>query len=264
MPNYLYIVEENTLQLPLTSAGSNIFWLDPSERFINRNKSNKIVAVIDRHSGSILTPPTNAPTYHRSLLGKYANEGNGRPGLTFDGYQSLRQNYTTKFVLNGVGKQVIYVGACYPTSFTPSGTNTNVVFNLGGATPSTAGYFLFEFFNTGGNGCDIERGDDASNQDNSGIQAAESKLHIYTVIYDGLNMILRIDGVQKLKTVATNSHAGSLTIDQIAIGDYTDGSFPAFPHANYIGHLGMQAMFYSNPSHTPSEVEDYMMKYYGM
>lgn len=253
------------MQLPIIGSGTDVFWIDPSKKFVNFDSSGNVKSVIDRHTGTAYAPySNNMPTWKPNLLGKYTNEGNGQPGFVFNGSQSMRISIPNNHVLNGTGKQMMYIGACQPTAFTPSGTNTNVVCNLGGSTAATAGYFVFEFFNTGGNGCDIERGDDASNQDNSGIQAADTNLHIYTAIYDGYNMILRIDGIQKLKTAAVLSAAGYLTINQLAIGDYTDGSFPAFPHSNYIGNLGMQVFYYGNPIHVSTEVEDYMAKLYGL
>lgn len=255
------------MQLPFTSAGTNILWLDPSEKFVNFSSNTATVAsIFDRHNGEVYIPQsTNPPTWHSSLLGKYVNEGNGQPGFTFDGTQSIKMNLPTGFVLNGIGKQIIYVGACHPTTFTPSITHFNAVFDFGGKTSSTAGFFDFEFFDFGGNkDCDIERGDDASNFDAIGPFTTDAKLHVYTVIYDGTNAILRVDGVQKLNSPATTTNAGNLTINQISIGDWTDGSFPASTHAYYIGHMGHQTFFYGDPTTTPTEVEDYMMELYGL
>lgn len=73
------------MQLPRTT-NSLLYWMDPSEKFITKNSSNKVLAVANRTNGELAIPSFGfEPLWVDNAIG-------GKPVLRFNGAQNLVYN----------------------------------------------------------------------------------------------------------------------------------------------------------------------------
>lgn len=240
------------MQLPIKD--SLLFWCDPSERFVFRDSSNKITSVIEKVSDKPLLPASTAaaPTW-------VANVVNGQPVMRFAGAQSLKLSLDTRSITTGTKNPLVVSAAVRATSF-PGGDNA--VLELGSATLSNPGISI-DF--TTGPVIQAYRYDDTNLVADAALKnpaPTPTAWHIYTAIYDGTNMILRIDGVE-INSIAATNGVGHFTGDQIVIGDFTDGTVSGFAHGFFTGDIG-QVIVYGGDGSPDLDVENYLKAYYGI
>ena len=237
------------MQLPIKD--SLLFWLDPSERFVARDNNNKITSVIEKISDKPLLPASTsaAPTWTVNAI-------NGQPAMTFAGGQSLKFSFGTRTVSTGTKNPLVITAVAKGTSFP---TADNAILELGSATLTNPGISLDI---TTGPVFQAYRYDDTNlTADAATKTPATTAWHVYTVVYDGTNIILRIDGAQVASTAATNG-VGHFTGDQIVIGDFTDGTISGFTHGYFTGSIA-QVISYASTSSDP-DPENYLLAYYGI
>lgn len=240
------------MNLPFTST-SLLFWMDPSERFVARDSSNKITSMIERISGSPIRPRASAtsPTWQPDIR-------NGQPALSFGGAHALVFNFAPLVITTGTRNPIVVSVAAKANSFA---VGDNSLMALGSATLTNPAMSLTY---TSATFLQVYRFDDVSVSTDAAIKTNPStptSWHIYTGIYDGTNLILRIDGVQVASSVAANS-TGHFTGDQLGIGDYTDGAVGGFGHGYFNGYIG-QVVVYGGTS-PDIDTENYLKDYYGI
>lgn len=240
------------MNLPITST-SLLFWMDPSERFVARDSSNKITSVVERISGSPILPRSSAtsPTWT-------VNIRNGQPALSFGGAHALRFNFPPRVISTGTRNPIVVSVAAKANSFAVGDSS---LMDLGSSTLSNPALSLDY---TAASFLQVYRYDDFSVSADFATKTNPSTptaWHIYTGIYDGTNMILRVDGVQLNINPATNS-TGHFSGDQLAIGDYTDGGVSGFGHGYFNGYIGQVIMY--GGSSPDIDVENYLKDYYGI
>lgn len=240
------------IALPV-SSNPLLFWMDPLEKFVDRDSTNKVNSVVERVTGGAILPysGTSRPTWRDNIF-------NGFPVLNFNTTHSLRFNFMPQSVSSGIRNPIMITVAAQATSF-PIGDNC--IANLGSRTQSNSDLSL-DF--TTGPSMQAYRYDDTSVVADAAFTVAPPtplKLHIYTAIYNGTVITLRIDGNLADSRAATNS-TGHFSGDQIAIGNFTDAAIPVFGNGGFTGNIGQLLIYYGNP--TDLGPENYLREYYGI
>jgi hypothetical protein len=239
------------MQLPYTS-NSLLAWIDPSEKYVLRDKSNNLISVVERLSDIPLTSDVGAaPTWADNVI-------NGRPAFTFAGAQNLRFNFNRSAVSVGTKKPIVMMAVAKTTTFPGAG---GTLFDLGSLTNANA-VLTTQFLSSGGNKVQNVRLDDASAADSGNVIAADTSFHLYTLIYDGTKLKLRVDGTQvdSITVTATGSFDG----DQLSIGDYTVLAAGNYGHAYLTGKVATVLMYEGANGDVDLSPETWLKQYYGL
>lgn len=243
------------MQLPLTS-NSLLFWLDPSEKFVALGPNNRITSIVDRLSGIPLFAdnPVSFPVWSDNNI-------NGRPALIFSGAQNLRFNFNYNAASVSIAKVPITLMMVVKTD-TFTGGSGSTVLDLGSKTNANPGLILGTGISSG-NKVRAYRFDDIGNSDFGTLIASDTNFHLYTIIYDGANIRLRIDGKQ-IDSVIASSSTGRFDGNQLSIGDYTQSSATAFGHTYAICKVATILMYVGLVGDVDLNPEDYLRQYYGI
>lgn len=225
-----------------------MLWADPSEKFVYVNSNNKVTSLLDRVSGNPGRPrkPIEGPIWRDNVI-------NGKPILSFTNGQNLRWDINPLSAIRGVNVPVSIT--CLVQDL---GTADGSVVDLGhkALINPEQGFILF-------GGVTSYRFDDHSNVsgDFGNAVIIDKAPHVVTYLFDGKNIIIRIDGRER-DAIPNTLTGGNFSCDQFAIGDVTDaffffgGSFP------FIGNLGMVAVYQGKTASV--EVESFFKDYYGL
>lgn len=243
------------MQLPYTS-NSLLAWIDTSEKYVLRDSSNNLVSVVERLSGIPLTSDTGAaPTWAD-------NQVNGRPALTFAGAQNLRFNFNKDAASVGTKNPIALMAVAQCTTYTANLGLGSPLFHLGSSTLANT-YLLAYFLASGGNKIQTARGDDAGNGDAGGFVLSDTSFHVFTVIYDGTRLKLRIDGVEK-NNVAAPLTTGHFDGNQLSIGDFTTGGVGGFGHDYFIGKVATALVYEGLNGDIDLSPETWLKQLYGL
>lgn len=235
------------MNLPYTS-GSLLFWLDPSEKFVYRDASNKVTSMIDRVNESVALSPTVAsrPTWRDNRI-------NGRPVLSFAGAQRMRLPLNSRNIINGTNVPTVIT--CLMQDL---GTADGSVVDLGHTTNVNPEQGIIVF-----GGIVSYRFDNHSSVsgDFGNPITINQSPHVITYLFDGAHIIVRIDGVQR-DSIPNTLTTGNFSCDQFAIGDVTDAFFAFGGSFPFIGNIG-QVIGYQQKD-PDFEPETYLMQYYGL
>jgi hypothetical protein len=211
------------------NTNSVVFWLDPSEKFITRDKNLNVSSVVDRISGEEIGQSVGGnPAWSRAGLA-------GLPALVFNG-QSIRLSLPNNIVLSGtkVPFSMTFVAKRNPNFSGTivsigSTTNNNPEMAVLSSDPTSVIFLRF---------------DDAELDEDSITATDTGGIHVYTLTYDQKNFVARIDGVEVARAASTTN--GHFTADQIVIGTDPDAVVNEFGPDNYIGSIGQVVMYYGS------------------
>lgn len=240
------------MSLPM-SSNSLLFWMDPLERFVNRDSSNKVNSVVERVSGGAILPysGTSRPIWKDNII-------NGFPVLNFNTTDNIRFNFMPQTVSSGIKNPIMITVLAQATSFPIA---DNCIANLGSRTQYNSALSLDV---TAGPTMQAYRYDDTSVVADAAFivgPPTPTKFHIYTAIYDGTAMTLRIDGNLASSVPATHSTT-HFSGDQIAIGNFTDAAIPVFGNGGWTGNIGQLLVYYGTPADLGPET--YLRQYYSI
>jgi hypothetical protein len=238
-------------RLPLPFEDDTLFaWFDTAQAFVNFNGSSLVNGMINRLNGhaALQTDATMQPTWNATAMNKY-------PGLVFNGNQRFTMPLSS---LSGINIPITFVIALMGGSLNDLGFGVPIA--LGSSTLANV-YFTILPVSTE---VDLDRAHDTSASDIDGAiyTFANTAPHVFTGIYDGTSVILRVDGVQKAIVPATTSTGKQVSIDQLAIGDYTDGAVGGFGHGYFTGTIGPILIY--KGGFAPIEAEKWMMQTVGI
>lgn len=241
------------MQLPITS-NSLLFWLDPSEKYVLRNRSNSLISVVERLSGVPLTSDT-APTWADNVV-------NGLPAFTFAGAQNLRFNFNRNSISVGTKKPIVIMAVAKCTTYTTNLGLGSPLFMVGSQTNSNT-YLTTYFVSSSGNKIQISRGDDNGGGDTGSFILNDTSFHIYTAIYDGVRLKLRVDGVEK-NSLAASSGVGPFDGNQLSIGDFTTSAVSGFGHDYFVGNIATVLMYEGVNGDVDLTPETWLKQYYNL
>lgn len=196
------------MKLPYTPS-SLVLWLDPAEKFVQRDSNNKVLSVLNRVNGNPIIQTTAAaqPTWS-------ATSFNGTPGLTFNGSQGLTAN-DIGLLMSGNKKQITIVQAIYqPIPALGIGVSFGTSLN------ATLNYYFTDFSpfgTTSGISFNMGRFDDSHSSVFARIDSTSisNVPFVYTATYTSTSVSLRINGVDIQTTPDTD---GQLTVNNCTIG----------------------------------------------
>lgn len=228
-------------------------WIDPGEGVLYSPGSLNVYSVLNRINGKGATQ-LNAgmqPTWSATAM-------NGTPGLVFSGGQRLTIDLPL-VTLGGVGVPITF---CMGWG---GGTSNDAVFGipltLGSKTLPNPEFLILPLSTS----VDLNRLHDGNLVDLDDLFYVfdNSKPHILTGIFDGSQMILRVDGVQVATLATTHTGNRQVSIDQLALGDLTDGAV-AGPqgHDYYNGVVGPVLVY--KGSTPPIDAEKALMEMVGL
>lgn len=241
------------MQLPYTS-NSLLAWIDPSEKYILRDRSNNLISVVERLSGIPLTSDT-APTWADNVV-------NGLPAFTFAGAQNLRFDFNKNVISVGTKRPIAIMVVAKCTTYTANLGLGSPLFMMGSRTNSNT-YLTTYFVSSGGNKIQISRGDDNAAGDTGSFILGDTSFHVYTVIYDGTRLKLRVDGVEK-DSLAASSGTGPFDGNQLSIGDFTTSAVSGFGHDYFVGNIATVLMYEGINGDIDLTPETWLKQYYGL
>lgn len=249
------------MQLPYT-ANSLLFWMDPTEKFVTKDGSNNVSAIVNRAGWTgnnlITTNSVTSPVWTD-------NSVNGQPTIAFSGAQSMLFNMDDSAAPVGNKKpfMMVLVARCLVFS-TPK---SNIPFFMGNkysANPAQAFFFSTQSATPT---CSHQK---VSNTIQAAFSAAippvDTGYHVFTSAYDGTSLKLRIDGVEVNNTSAVNLTT-ACSLNQVALGYVTPpkvatiGAFTEYFTGNIATALAYIAEYGAPLDYS---IEDYLMDYYGI
>jgi len=238
------------MQLPQTS-NPLLFWMDPSEKFVYKDSSNKITSILNRVNGERILPPTIGPTWVDNSL-------NGHPTLSFTGSQSLIYNFNQNGASSGFKKPFIMMSVARTLSPVSPQSVLMQGFDRSVSALSSVQYTIFS-----SNAVSISKIDDIGNAGFTSGAAIDTKYHLYCNIYDGTLLKQRIDG-KEVNSGDANAIVNS-NMNQISIGDLSPLAASLAVHFYFTGNIATTLAYTTNYGCSIDySAEDYLMKYYGL
>lgn len=200
------------MQLPITS-NSLLFWLDPAEKFVMRDSTNKLISVLNRVDGlPILPNSVTPPTW-------VDNSINGHPSLAFDGTQSLLFNFNLN--VTSVGLKKPYIITIVAKNLVFSAAKNACICMAGSQNSANPGHIVLAFNSAGQNIIYMQRTNDTSQfAFNNPAASVDTNYHVYTLAYDGNFLRIRIDGTEiSASTTSASNMTTASTLDQICVGN---------------------------------------------
>ena len=167
--------------------------MDAAEKFVARDRNNLVTGLIERQSGGPMSSDTGAqPTWVNNVI-------NGYPALSFFSANGATNGQNLRFTLGSgavstmTGRPIaIFAVAAITASSARYG---NTIVDIGSLTNPNPGCLVWTGTNDGKLVSARYVNDDTN--DLTAEVAIDTNFHVYTFLYDGQNIILRIDGVQK-------------------------------------------------------------------
>lgn len=239
------------MQFPYDS-NSILAYLDPIDQYMIR-KGSTVQTIYNRVNNQAMIQPTVAaqPTYSLTAM-------NGLPGWVFDG-TSQRITLSLPKVAISKPKPLTLAYAL------ANGSNFNFGFNIGSATLPNPQIFL-GFVPTSLDAVDnvdvVIQDDTGANDAAYATIAVDSNTHIVSAIIDTTQLTLRFDG-KVVATAPISSTAGnSITLDQLALGDVSDGSVGGTGHFYFAGSIGKVIIEQGDVANLAGE--KYLLDYYSI
>ena len=230
--------------------------MDPFQSLLVFDGSQKVQGVFDRISQQVITQGTSSkrPTWSSTGL-------NGLPCLVLSGGQSLKLPFPVTGPLTGTQKpfSMTFVAQC--TNATSGLTANGTMVSFGSST-NTVGPEAAVNQDTSGNFNAFRFDDTGSGPDNFQV-AGDTKAHVFTAVFSGGNLSLRLDGAAVTPLSQTQgASTGTMTVNQIVIGDDPDGAVAGFGDDFFTGKMGQVAIYGGGIVNL--EVEKFFKSYYGL
>lgn len=225
------------MQLPYLSSNL-IAWLDPSERYINKNASLKVVSAINRVSGSSARQlvESKKPLWSATVL-------NNTPGLLFSSEQRLTINLPSPAISS---KSLAII---FAAQFNVS--TGNIALELGSSTnPNLVGMGLA--FDTGADL--VEPYIFADNLSGSVVNAShhlDSNVHVWSIAYNMSVLTVKVDGVVVNQTSMPG--VSTFTYDSLTLGDVSYDSDNPVDHFYFAGNIGTVLVYQGDIIHPAAE-----------
>lgn len=245
------------MQLPL-SANQPIFWMDGSSVNVLGN-NNRVASVYEKISGNIISAvsSTVAPVWRDNVV-------NGLPAYFFEGGQSLKYNLgfgNAFYSGNTPGRGQPCVMYAVAQSLVFSGGNGNAIVTLGDQVQANAGLIL-QASSTVGGSVAYKRVDDANASTTSRNIVVDGGWHLYTIIFDGFQVISRLDGQPRDITAVSNNQT-PMAAQQVVIGNWTDGRTSGGTSNSFFNGNIASVVIYSGTS-VDVDTETFLKSTYGI
>jgi uncharacterized membrane protein YeaQ/YmgE (transglycosylase-associated protein family) len=204
------------MQLDYNVSGLSL-WIDPSEKFVNRDTSNGVISIIERATGQVITQPTASarPTWAPKAL-------NNTPGFVFSGAHYLIADWLAPY-FNGTRTGFTCVFACIANT-------VGAAKGFSMAHTTSASYRgIAPRFDTSGTVKGNNHDHVGNVLDHSGVPTSggDTSPHIYTLLDNGMTSLVKRDGA--LISAADKSVHGTSLFNQFTIGaDRSSGSVGSF------------------------------------
>lgn len=233
------------MNLPYTS-NSLLFWLDCSEKYVQRNSHNTVIGVVERQSGELLVPTTFAGDHYPTWVNNVINQ---HPVFRFDGYSTFKFPLLPGSPATGTNKPIalMVVANC---------TDQGAAVSIGSANTGAS----FETFFTDETDLTSYRFDDLGDEDTGNNASITVGWHVITTIYDGINLIQRVDGVQKYSVAASNTNGQPFTSDWVIVG--SDVFDPVDDH--YIGDIACVIVYEGKNGSIDLNPETWLLEKFGL
>lgn len=234
------------MQLPYLSS-SLLVWIDPSEKFVNKNVSRKTLSVLNRVNGNPVRQLSEErkPTWSPTAI-------NNTPGFIFSGEQRLTLDLPPYSVSSKS------LGITFATQF--SAVTGSIALEIGNSNnTSLAGLGLG--FDTGSDLVEPYLfADDSKGFGFNFENIFDNKVHVWSLLFDFANITTKLDG--KVVNVTPVSDITGFHFDSLTLGDVNFDSSNSLDHFYFTGNIGTVLVYQGNRIH--SAAEDFVMKSSGL
>lgn len=212
---FLSLIYYSNMRPPITPA-KEIIWIDAYEKFVNKSSNGLISSIVNRFDGTLISQSNKLlqPTWDPAGI-------NNAPAISFSGGQSLKCSLPSS--ISGIKIPIIAILTAKCTDLSGDVPDAGGYPFVIGNKINVIGYAAFgpKISSTS---IDVLRlQDDDSQEDLTDPYFLNAtKTHVYTMIYDGINLTLRIDGKTVSKAATPLTATGFATFDQFTLGDVND------------------------------------------